>query len=65
MISLNGIIPNAPRFTIVNIYVGDLPEFIALGLTHADFLIEEVIDASDAKDSVSAPERIRSERVGG
>lgn len=39
----------------VTIFVGDLPEFIALGLTYVDVLVdvydEEVSNASNAEDS--------------
>jgi hypothetical protein len=51
----------------ITIYVGDLPEFKALGHEYATFLIdihEEVPDASNAEDRVGPIEQLNSKRMG-
>jgi hypothetical protein len=52
---------------LITVYVGDLPEFQALGEEYATFLIdiyEEVPDASDAENRVRPAQRLNPERVG-
>jgi hypothetical protein len=51
----------------VTIYVGDLPEFQAIGDEYATFLIdiyEEVPDASDAEDRNRSAQRVNPKRMG-
>jgi len=62
MMSAYGLVPGVPPLTI---YVGDLPEFQALGITHVDVILgEEIDDASNAENSLSAGEPEYPERVG-
>jgi hypothetical protein len=62
--SAYGLVPGIPPLKIVEIYVGDLPEFQELGLEYCSFTIEEVPDANDAEDSVSSAKRVSAQRVG-